>query len=120
MILVGTLAAMALVVAGCEDNSDTPTGGVLTIDPTSAQVSTNLPSVAFSASGGTGVYTWSVVEPSIGTVTSSGASAVYNARRVTLPVTTNSVPVNNPLVKGENVVVVTDDGGNTASARITQ
>ena len=109
MFLAGLLAAVAFVVAGCEESSDVP-DGVLTIAPKNGVVTTNSPSAAFTASGGTGIYTWSVVDPGIGTVQSSGNSAVYSARRLT----------NNVLVLGPNFVVVTDDDGNTASASISQ
>jgi len=109
-LLVGAVAVVALVVTGCETNSDAAAEGVLTIQPTIAVVTSNSPSASFTASGGTAVYAWSVVNPNIGTVTSSGASAVYSALRLS----------NNVLVLGENFVVVSDDGGNTASARITQ
>ena len=108
MLWVSAVAVVAIVVAGCETNSDVAEG-VLTINPPSAQVTTNTPSVSFTASGGSGVYAWSVADPGSGTVLGSGNAAVYNARRLT----------NNVLVLGANLVVVTDDDGNTASASIS-
>ena len=113
---LGSLTAATVLIAliaGCETNSDVESSdatsaasGVLAISPTAATV-TN--SVTFTASGGSGTYTWSLVETNLGTLSASGPWAVYTAKAST---STN--------FSSQNIVIVIDDKGNSASATVTQ
>lgn len=76
----------------------------LTIDPSSANLSTNDRTRTFTAKGGAEPYTWKVTSASLGSVSpSNGASTVYNSTHVA----------------GNNTLTLTDSAGNTATASIT-
>jgi len=113
--LGGLTAATVLIalIAGCETNSDvqssdtTSPSGVLAISPTAATVTNN---VTFTASGGTGVYIWSLVETNLGTLSASGPWAIYTAM----------VNTNDTNFLSQNIVIVMDDKGDSASATVTQ
>lgn len=76
----------------------------LTIDPSSANLSTNDRTRTFTAKGGTEPYTWKVTSASLGSVSpATGASTVYTSTHVA----------------GNNTLTLTDSAGNTATASIT-
>ncbi|MFH0981196.1 MAG: PKD domain-containing protein [Planctomycetota bacterium] len=76
------------------------------ISPTSATLTNNSATVSFTASGGSGSYTWSVSAGSNGNVSPTTGSSVTYTRSTS----------------GNNTVTVADasDSGNTASAVVTQ
>ncbi len=105
-------ALMCLLLAyGCESNDgvrdDDTTGvrGVLSIDPSAAVVDASAgQSVTFTAVGGRLPYQWQVNDTDLGTLTAHGERGVYSVREGS----------------GANMILVTDAGGNSASARIVQ
>lgn len=112
MRVSGWMAAAAaswLLLAGCESNSDVAedSGGasaVLAVNPDYVSIPAVVTNVVLSASGGSGIYTWSVSDPDMGTITANGDWAVYTSA--------GSV--------GANTVTVSDDRGNSATAGILQ
>ena len=115
--------ALAFIMTGCEGEKNDPTGSeayfdnnpyssderpdpladTLNITPDSAALDIVGGEIVFTASGGVGVYHWSVSNDDNGQVSSSGANqCVYLCNKV-----------------GNNDVIVTDDGGHFASAHIT-
>ncbi len=87
-IMVSRMAvflALVLVQAGCEDNEDgrsyNEAGDIsaLAISPASATLDYGEIYVTFTAVGGTGPYSWSVHDESLGTLdTSTAVNVVYN------------------------------------------
>lgn len=108
------LTAMAMVVAigvalvGCERSSDSDSSsssGGLTISPASITISISaVTNVAFSVTGGTAPFAWSVNDNALGTLVASGANAIYTSK-------TNA---------GMNFVTVTDGNTNSVAATVTQ
>lgn len=90
-------------MTGCESDSDSSSSGGFSIRPSAvtipAGVETN---IAFSVVGGTPPYRWSVTDLSLGTITPSGANAIYSS-------TTNA---------GENFVVVIDKNNSSITALV--
>jgi hypothetical protein len=76
--------------------------GVVSVTPTAAQVNQVGGKAVFKASGGDGSYTWDVANTSVGSISASGAQAVYTA-----------------LTIGNNDVIVFDGEGNAALAKIS-
>jgi hypothetical protein len=105
LIFFGTLIPLfsfLLVIAGCGSGDDSSN---LAITPASVTVNASSPTnIAFTASGGTLPYTWSVSNSTVGTVVGNESNAVYTPYGVT----------------GLNGVVVTDANTNTVTAYITQ
>jgi hypothetical protein len=100
--MVIALSSFLLVIAGCGSSDDSPD---LAITPASATVNAASPSnIAFTASGGTTPYTWSVSDSSVGSIVGDETNAVYTPYGLT----------------GLNGVVVTDANTNTITAYITQ
>ncbi len=99
-----------LFACGCETNegvTDSESGvrGVLSIEPSAAVVdATAGQSVTFTVVGGRLPYNWQINNTDIGTLTAHGKRGVYSVREGS----------------GANVVLVTDAGGNSVSARIVQ
>jgi len=83
----------------------TPTGGVaIAVSPSSATISVNNDTEKFTASGGSGSYTWSVNNSSYGTLNnSSGASVTYTRKAA-----------------GNNSITVKDTDNNSTTVSITQ
>ena len=97
---------LAIFAASCETVSPDTTTSTVTVSPPSASITAGTVSaIQFVASGGSN-YTWSVSMTSLGTISTStnSADALYQS-------TTNA---------GVNVVTVTDTGGFSATATITQ
>jgi len=63
-----------------------------------------LSNVVFTASGGSGIYTWTLSNTSLGFLTINNAIATYQ----------------NAAVAGINILTVADSSNNTATATITQ
>jgi len=103
-ITLGLVSIVGLV--GCEsDDDDTPSPTDLVITPAEISFpSDTITNVLFTVSNGNGNYTWTVDTPSLGSLVSSGTSAIYTS-------TTNS---------GINYIHVTDSSNNTATATIDQ
>lgn len=81
---------------------DTPLPGVLAISPLQAAASIVGQTIAFTASGGDGAFHWGVSDSADGKIESKGANqALYTCLQV-----------------GNNDVIVQDDGGHYATARI--
>ena len=105
VIAVGILASL---IAGCETSSSAPnpvpttqvhiSPEVVSLDPGSSAT------VHFSASAGSGTYSWSQSDSSLGALTASNATATYVSHAVV----------------GTNTVTVTDSNGSSASARVEQ
>ncbi len=112
---------LALVVSpGCEgdkgsvDDLDAE-GGRLTLSPSEAElqvwvedgldqdqnVRSRSENIQFTVAGGAPPYRWHLANPGVGTLTSWGNKAVFS-----------------PQVGGNNILVVTDKNGNSASAAI--
>lgn len=88
----GTILAQATVAPVV------PTGP-LVIRPSSASLNTNSPTATFTVTGGSGTYTWSVGNSSLGSVSpTSGDATVYTSTHA----------------EGINTVTVTDSNDNTA------
>lgn len=110
--LVGTcsLAIMLITmtgIVGCEDDDDDTTAGTggLAISPGSVTLdATKTNTVSFAASGGASNYSWTVKDGALGSLASSGDTAVYTS-------TTN---------QGNNFVTVEDASNNVATATIVQ
>ena len=96
----GSLFATASV---SPPSTNTPSGS-LRISPTSASLGPGNTSRTFTASGGTGSYSWSVANSSLGTVNpASGSTITYTSRSVA----------------GQNTITVRDSAGNAATATAT-
>jgi hypothetical protein len=95
-----------LGVVGCDssdDSSTTDTGIVLS--PSSATFSATIETnIAFSVTGGTTPYIWSVSDTDLGTLVAAEATAIYTSKKTA----------------GVNTVIVTDAVTNSAAATITQ
>lgn len=99
------------LAAGCEDNAvDDPlnqvtTPGRLTVSPSSATITPD-ETLVVTASGGTGPYTWSVSDSSLGSV----------------PKTTANLVTYTPVASkyGANAVIVVDSNGWNAQSVVTQ
>jgi len=111
--LVGTCClAMAVLtltgIVGCDgdDDDDGATGsGGLTLSPASVTLdATKTNTVTFTASGGASNYSWDVNDTALGTLSSSGDTAIYTSK-------TN---------QGNNFVTVEDSSNNIVSATIVQ
>ena len=77
----------------------------MAISPPSAILnSSNVVATVFTASGGSGTYTWTLVNTALGSISTANATATYN----------------NLAVIGTNALTVTDSNSNSASATITQ
>ena len=119
--LATVLALAAFGPGGCS-NSDSPdTSGLddyfathpflidprtsgkplISITPTAAQVNQVGGKAVFTASGGSGSYTWDVANRAVGDISGSGAQGVYTAISI-----------------GNNDVIVSDGEGNAALAKI--
>ncbi len=115
--------ALALMLSGCEGERDDTTGvdgyfkanpytsaertdplpTTMDVSPISAKISIIGQEVVFTASGGTGSYHWSLANEDYGSLSSRGANqCIYTCKMV-----------------GNNDVIVTDDGGQYASAHIS-
>lgn len=96
---------VGILLVGCENDEDGISSSGLQIVPVSvsfdSSVSTNM---LFTASGGTPPYTWSVADGSLGSIVSSGTTAIYTSA-------TNA---------GRNFVTVVDAESNTVSATVNQ
>ena len=107
-VLVWLFAATAAVVfTGCEkdDDDDSASSGGLSITPASASlVATNTSTATFTASGGTPPYTWHLHNSCLGSIVSSGDTAIYTATAGT----------------GTNFVTLTDSATNSVTATVTQ
>lgn len=77
-------------------------GNVVTLTPASAVVNTVGGKAVFAFNGGTAPYSWDVSDPSVGTVSGSGAQGVYTA-----------------LAVGNNNVIAYDHFGHAALATIS-
>ncbi|NCC51249.1 MAG: hypothetical protein EOM20_08545 [Spartobacteria bacterium] len=84
---VGLYIILVLLMAvGCEDNSEPdnfgerPDTGALRISPGSATLDTNDVYVAFSVSGGTDPYRWSVSDDSLGGISNATSAVVTYTR----------------------------------------
>ena len=75
----------------------------LSIDPTRAALNSNDVTQVFTASGGTGTYTWTLSSTNYGSLSSSGNQATFTASGVA----------------GSVTVTITDSSGDSASATIT-
>lgn len=101
-----------LVTVGCEDNADPdtfgeiPDTGPLSVSPGSATMDTNDIFVAFSVSGGTSPYRWSVSDDSLGSISNDSSAVITYSR------TTGKY--------GVNVVTVEDKQDWTAVVLVTQ
>jgi hypothetical protein len=84
-----------------EPRSSSMGNGVVQISPSSASVNQVGGKALFKATGGEGVYTWDVLDSSIGSVDGSGSQGSYTALKV-----------------GNNDVIVYDSAGNWARAPI--
>lgn len=121
--LIGTLSLLVVapfLPTGCDDPNTSEldgyfeshplvqdprstSGQIVSVNPSSATISTIGSRIIFNASGGTGGYTWDVSNASMGTITPSGGSqAVYVSTAV-----------------GDNEVIVYDGSGNAAIAYIS-
>lgn len=99
--LAGLTVAAMLGPIGCEDE----TTGELDLTPLSVRLrAAPVTNVSFVASGGDMPYTWTVENPSIGSLVSVGETAIYTSSAVT----------------GRNFVTVMDAESNAVSATITQ
>lgn len=93
----GTILAQATVAPVV------PTGP-LVIRPSSASLNTNSPTATFTVTGGSGTYTWSVGNSSLGSVSpTSGDSTIYTSTHA----------------EGNNTITVKDANGATATATAT-
>lgn len=101
---------VAALIVGCETES-TPAAADVEVSPSSTSITvggatnatvTNA-AVLFTASGGDGIYIWSLSNPGIGTLVPSGATAWYTAE----------------MIVGNNTIVVTS-AGQTGTASISQ
>ena len=117
-----TAVAIAFVAFGCERDSDTseaesyfasnpytsedradPDPTLLTVMPNISALGVVGQEIVFTARGGSGSYSWSVTDRSVGVVHSLRTSqCTYECRRV-----------------GYNTVIVKDDAGHYAAAQIT-
>ncbi len=96
----GNLSAKATVTPA---NTNSPVTG-LSISPSSVTLSSNKTTQAFTASGGSGSYTWSVSNSSLGSVNpTTGISTTYTSTKVS----------------GANIVTVTDSLGTSKTATAT-
>lgn len=99
-----------LLACGCETNEDVQGSesgvrGVISIEPSAAVVeATAGQSVTFTVDGGSLPYNWQINNTDMGTLKAHGSRGVYSVREGS----------------GANMVLVTDAGGNSASARIVQ
>ena len=94
-------------ILGCEDDDDDGSTGTgnLSIAPGSVTLDASVTNtVSFTASGGASNYSWSVKDGSLGSLASSGNTAIYTSK-------TN---------QGNNFVTVEDNSNNVATATITQ
>ena len=103
VVLLG-LASM-IVLIGCESSDDdasvAPSG--LSVTPSAVTIpALGVTNVLFTASNGLGSYTWSIESAALGSIVSSGNSAIYTS-------TTNA---------GINYIHVVDSSNNTATASI--
>jgi len=112
-IKVGIFAILLLLVTvGCENNSEPddfgerPDTGPLTVSPGSATMNTNDIFVAFSVSGGTSPYRWSVSDDSLGSISNDRSPVITYSK------TTGKY--------GVNVVTVEDKQDWTAVVLVTQ
>ncbi len=107
---VPMLLMLLMLASGCETNdgvTDRASGvrGVLSIDPSAAVVEASAgQSVTFTVAGGRLPYRWQLNNTELGTLTAHGERGVYSVRQGS----------------GANMILVTDAGGNSASARIVQ
>lgn len=94
------------ILAGCEigDDDDTSSSGLLIVPVSVSFDSSRSTNILFTASGGALPYTWSVANGSLGSIVSSGTTAIYTS-------TTNA---------GRNFVTVVDAKSNTVSATVNQ
>ena len=103
---------VAVLIIGCETQS-TPAAADVEVSPSSKSITiggatntaggaTNA-AVVFTASGGDGVYTWSLSSPGLGTLVPNGATASYTAE----------------MIIGNNTIVVSS-GGQVGTASISQ
>jgi len=112
---------LAAIPSGCSDDSpdtsqldnyfashpyvsDPRSGGtaVVGLSPESATIDAIGGSQLFTASGGSGGYTWDTTDHGVGTMTPKGSQAIYTA-----------------LAIGDNYVVVSDAKGNAAIAHVS-
>lgn len=119
--MMGVMAAAMMIVAGCGDDdpdtseldsyfadhpyvSDPRSGSTSTVSvsPDSATVNAVGGRVVFTASGGNAPYHWDVSNGGIGSIAGSGAQGIYTASAI-----------------GDNDIIVYDQDGNCALARIT-
>jgi hypothetical protein len=94
------------ILAGCEinDDDDSSSNG-LVIVPVSVSFNASSPTnILFTASGGVPPYKWNVADNSLGSIVSSGTTAIYTS-------STNA---------GRNFVTVMDAESNTVSATVNQ
>lgn len=124
MRVAGWAAGLALAImgpGGCNNNDSPDTSNLddyfathpfvidprssgarpVSVTPTAAQVNQVGGKAVFTASGGTGSYTWDVANGAIGSISGSGGQGVYTA-----------------LTIGNNDVIVYDSAGNAALAKI--
>lgn len=103
-MVLGLVSIIGLV--GCEsEDDDDPSPGALVITPSEVAIPAGtITNVLFAASNGTGNYTWNIDIPALGSIVSSGASAIYTS-------TTNA---------GINYIHLTDSSNNTTTASIQQ
>ena len=98
----------AIAMIGCENGSSeklaTGAGLVVTIRPETANLRAGtIRTVTFVARGGNSNYTWSVSDTTLGTITATGDSALYQS---TLLVGTNYVIASDTLANVGRAVVI--------------
>jgi len=97
----GTLSAIASVPPA---TTNSPSTSDVTVSPTAATLSSNSSTKAFSVSGGSGTYTWTVANSTYGSVN---------------PTTGSSVTFTSSKVVGTTYLTVTDSAGKSDYATIT-
>lgn len=105
-----SLCACALMFVGsaCEENDDEDENqevSIPVITPNSVQLpATNENDVVFTVTGGTPDYSWTVLNPDLGSLTEANTTAIYKSKAVA----------------GQNIITVMDANSNGVSATITQ
>lgn len=98
--------ALMLVGTACEDDDDDEDEvSIPVITPNSVQLPAAVESdVVFTVTGGAPDYSWTVLNPDLGTLTEANTTAIYKSK----------------VGAGQNIITVTDANSNGVSATITQ
>ena len=109
IVLLVSAWALGSLIMGCDTRNST-----VSISPSSVLLSASTSaSTAFTASGGDGLYTWTLSNNSLGVILTNNLPGPYATNDAT-------AVYQNGVVAGVNILTVSDAGGDSASATITQ